>query len=99
MEPAVAVGLRRHGIKVVTTVELGIRRSPDIVQLQVAMESGRVMVTFDPDFLDIHDTGQPHAGIVYLGRHNRRIGQFIDCLRITHSILSAEDMVQHLERF
>ncbi len=43
--PAIAIGLRRYGIDVTTTVEAGLRGTPDEAQLEFARKTGRIIVT------------------------------------------------------
>jgi predicted nuclease of predicted toxin-antitoxin system len=62
---AVAEGLRRRGIDVVTTYEAGMLGASDREQLAFAASEGRVLFTKDADFLRLHGAGVRHAGIVY----------------------------------
>jgi len=62
---AVTAGLRRRGIDVVTAQEASQCGADDADQLAFAAAQGRVLATFDPDFLTLHRTGVSHAGIVW----------------------------------
>jgi predicted nuclease of predicted toxin-antitoxin system len=53
---AVTDGLRRLGIDVLTTQDAGRCGLPDADQLAFAATEGRVMVTFDSDFLALHQS-------------------------------------------
>ena len=50
VDPDVARALRRHGIDVTTSVEVGMLTTEDVAQLAYALEEGRVIVTHDADF-------------------------------------------------
>lgn len=61
---AIAMGLRRRGIDVTTTIEAGLAGASDEEQLRHALVEGRVMVTHDADFLRLHREETDHCGIV-----------------------------------
>jgi predicted nuclease of predicted toxin-antitoxin system len=92
---AVASGLRRHGIDVLTSVEAGLIGAPDIEQLAHAHASGRVMVTHDDDFLVLQH--EPHAGIAYCKQQTRTIAQLIEILLLIHDAMEAEEMVGRVQ--
>jgi predicted nuclease of predicted toxin-antitoxin system len=94
---AVAEGLRRRGIDVTTTPEMKIKGVTDEIQLSFALEQKRVIFTQDDDFLKIHYTGNPHAGIVYCHPNARSIGQIIRGLVLIWEVLTPDDMEGHLE--
>lgn len=54
---AVAEGLRRRGVDVVTVQEIGLQAADDQRHLERAAEEGRVVVTQDADFLRLHAAG------------------------------------------
>ena len=60
---AVPPALRQSGIDVLTAQEAGRCGSSDAEQLAFATAEGRVMVSFDPDYLALHNSGTPHGGI------------------------------------
>lgn len=97
VDPAVAVGLRRRGIEVTTTVEAGLRGATDETQLAWAFADLRVVFTQDPDFLRLAESGLPHRGIVFNKQGTRTIGQIIDFLELVFVCISAEDMLGHIE--
>ena len=76
VHPAVAAGLRRRGIDVLTTQEAGMRSASDRDHLALAARSGRVIFTQDDDFLRLHASGETHAGIVYV-RQQTPIGHVV----------------------
>jgi predicted nuclease of predicted toxin-antitoxin system len=74
---AIAEGLRRHGIDVTTTPEVGLMGATDEQQAAHALAEGRVIFTQDKDFLRLGAVGVEHAGIVYCRQHKRSIGDII----------------------
>jgi predicted nuclease of predicted toxin-antitoxin system len=60
---AIAEGLRRRGIDAATTFDAGLLGATDEEQTAHALAEGRVIFTQDRDFLAIHASGVPHAGI------------------------------------
>jgi predicted nuclease of predicted toxin-antitoxin system len=93
---AIAAGLRRRGIDVTTTPELGLQKAEDLSQLEIARKAGRVLVTQDTDFLRIHGQGIPHCGVVYYNV-GTAVGVVIKGLVLIHGVLSAEEMEGNLE--
>lgn len=55
------------------------------------------MVTFDTDFLVLHQRGIPHAGIAWCQEQKYDIGQLIQALLLLHGVLDRESMANHLE--
>ena len=55
VDHAIAYGLRRHGIDVTVTSEVGLLHAPDDEQLAFARDGVRVIVTHDEDFLIVSD--------------------------------------------
>jgi predicted nuclease of predicted toxin-antitoxin system len=62
---AVVKGLRARGIDAVTSAEAKMLASSDEQQLAFARQEGRVIVTYDNDFLKLHTDGIAHAGIAF----------------------------------
>jgi hypothetical protein len=94
---AVAQALRRRGIDVVTTVEVGLRGAADAEQLGRAHADARILVTQDEDFLTLHQQGQPHSGIAYSKQGRRTIGQLVAGLVLIHDVLDPGEMVGRVE--
>jgi len=97
VDPAVARGLRSHGIDVTTTVEAGLRTSADAAQLAFAVSARRVLVTHDAGFLRMANAGASHAGIAYCHRTARSISEMIRALILIHEVLAAEEIVDRVE--
>lgn len=99
IDPAIALGLRRHGIDVTTTVEVGLRGQADEIQLKFASSQKRVLVTHDADFMIISSQFNEHWGIAYCKQGTRSIGQIIQRLIQVYEQLNPEEMkskVQYL---
>ncbi|MEX1019224.1 MAG: DUF5615 family PIN-like protein [Litorilinea sp.] len=96
VHPAVAAGLRRRGVDVLTTQEAGMRSASDIEHLAFATREGRVFVTQDDDFLRLHAGGEPHVGIAYCPQRTD-VGHVVRGLLLIYQILLADDMNNHIE--
>ena len=92
-----ATGLRARGIDVVSAQEAGRCGLPDPDQLAFATAEGRVIVTFDQDYLALHATGIPHTGIVYCQADAYSVGRLIHELEIVHGAMTPAEMVDHVE--
>lgn len=93
---AVAEGLRRRGVNVLTVQEAGRAALSDSEQLKYALAERRVMVTMDSDFLALADKGAMHAGIVY-ANPRRKVGELIGALILVYDVLSGDEMANHVE--
>jgi hypothetical protein len=93
----VAVGLRRRGIDVTTTVEADLMRASDPEQLAFAMAQGRVFVTRDRRILASAVEGVPHSGVVIARSGRGVIGPTVLGLAHLHRRLSAEQMIDLIE--
>jgi hypothetical protein len=96
-DPAIAEGLRRHGIDVTTSQEVGLLGAHDPVQLAYAQTEGRVLFTHDDDHLRLNAEGVEHAGIAYCHRLRRSIGEIIDGLTLIWELCEPEEMANHVE--
>jgi uncharacterized protein with PIN domain len=94
---AVAEGLRRRGIDVTRSPEAGLLGASDETQLSFATSENRVLVTRDPDFLDLHRQGVEHAGIAFSSQPSRLIGDLVRSLLMLWECMSPEDMRNHVE--
>ena len=94
---AVAKALRQYGVDVTTPIEVGLRQADDSAHLEHPRISGRVIVTFDADFLQLHTTGVEHAGIAYIRPISRSIGNLIEMLRLFYELSLADEMTNRLE--
>jgi predicted nuclease of predicted toxin-antitoxin system len=91
-------GLRRRGVDVTYTNEVGLREASDAEQLQFALSEGRVIITCDADFVKFHREGIPHAGIIFC-RSDARIGYYVNLLHFASQCLEANEMQGRLEHY
>jgi Domain of unknown function (DUF5615) len=90
-------GLRRHGVDVLTAQQANRCGFLDPEQLAFATSENRVLVTFDPDFLALHQSGIAHAVIAWCPERKYTIGQLIRVLLLLHGVLNRADMTSHVE--
>lgn len=93
----VSRGLQRHRVDVLTAQAAGMCGYADEQQLDFAKSAGRVLVTFDTDFLALHKSGIEHAGIAWCPEQKYEIGQLIQVLQLLHGVLDADEMKNHVE--
>src|SRR6516164_586267 len=74
---AIAAGLRRRGIDVTTTPEVGLLGAIDEDQLAFCLTQGRVIFSYDDDLLRLAASGIEHAGVVYCQQRKRIIGDYL----------------------
>ncbi len=97
VSPAIAAGLRRRGIDVTTTRDVGLQGADDIDHIAFALPAGRVIVTHDDDYLVLHARGVRHAGIGYCHQHARTPGQIISTLVLLWQVLEPHEMENRVE--
>jgi len=97
MQGAVVHGLRQHGLDVLTPQDSGRCGLPDPDQLAFATVEGRVMVTFDTDYLALHQAGTPHEGIAWCPASKHSIGELIRLLLLLHGVMDRDAMRNHVE--
>ena len=93
---AVVKGLVARGIDAVSCVEIGMRAASDTAHLEFAKKEGRVIVTYDNDFLKLHTLGHKHSGIAF-SKRPLSIGEMISSLLLIHDVLDSEDMINQIE--
>jgi uncharacterized protein with PIN domain len=96
IDTAIAVGLRRRGIDVTTTLEAGLLRASDSVQLAFAGAEQRVLVTRDRGILDAVNPNTHHAGIVIARSGRGTIGPTVLALAHLYRTVTAEDMMNRV---
>jgi predicted nuclease of predicted toxin-antitoxin system len=97
VQTAVAHQIRLRGIDAVHVRDLGLRGDSDFNHLVRASEMGRVICTYDMDFLRLHAQGIPHYGIIIAQHHVATIGDWIHGLEVICGVMSAEAMKNHIE--
>ena len=93
--------LRLHGIDIVRCEDIGLKTAADPEHLAHAVQEGRILLTCDADFLQLHrkwiKAGKSHPGIVYISSNRQGlIGVIVrEILFLYHSVMeqaaSAED--------
>jgi predicted nuclease of predicted toxin-antitoxin system len=89
---AIAAGLRRRGIDVTTTPEVGLLGAIDEDQLAYCLVEGRIIFSYDDDLLRLAASGVEHAGIVYCQLRKRNIGDIVRGLVLIWERLVPADM-------
>lgn len=88
---AIVRGLRSRGVDIQTTQEADLLGATDEVQLSHALETGRVVLAQDDDFLVLASIGLSHAGIVYSPQRTA-IGKVIQSCVLLVEIVESEEM-------
>lgn len=94
---AVAHGLRRRGVDVLTTQDVERCSQSDLEQILFSTQENRVFVTFDDDLLRLASQGLEHAGIVFCSASKYSIGELIYALLLVYDVLNPEDFQNHIE--
>lgn len=97
IDPAIAHGLRRHGIDVTVASDAGLLGATDEEHLAFAHAARRVLVTHDDDYLVLHRQGFPHAGIAYCHPAALGIGDILRGLLLIWGVMVPEEMQNHVE--
>ena len=53
---------------------------------------GYVLCTHDPDYVELAQQEQQHAGIILGQQHKHTIGDWVAFLELVHTIFDADDM-------
>ena len=93
----IARQLRVRGIDAVTVRDLRRLGDSDENHLQRATTDGRVLCTFDTDFIKLAVEGQSHAGIILGQPELHYIGGWVSYLELMHAVFSAEEMRDRIE--
>ena len=90
-------GLRRRGLDVLTVQESGLSSAEDVTIMDKAREEGRILYTWDADFLRLHQAGHQHAGIFYHHPLAYSIGEAIRRVALACEVLLSGEMKNHVE--
>ena len=93
----VARQLQAREIDVVTVRDLGLLGDEDVQHLQRASEMGRVLCTYDTDYVLLAAEGQAHSGIVLGQPELHCIGAWVKWLALMHAVYEPEDMQNRVE--
>lgn len=94
---AIVEALRSRGIDVTTTQDVCLGGATDQQQLAFGLAHQRVLFTHDGDYLKLHGSGVPLAGIVYCHQDAFNVGEIIDWLVLIWSVYSTEEMKNRVE--
>ena len=97
VDPDIARALRRMGVDVTTTSEVGLKSQSDEAQLAFAYEQGRVIFTHDADFLRLAKQSTDHCGIVFSPKTARTMGDLIRYLALMAEVYQPEEMYGMVE--
>jgi predicted nuclease of predicted toxin-antitoxin system len=94
-------GFQRRGVEAFSARDRDKLGLADEEQLNFAREEKATILTHDTDFLRIAahwiDEGRTHCGVIYCHQTAYGIGDCIRNLKILVTVLSAEDMLNHIE--
>ncbi len=94
-------GLRRRGVDASSARDTDNLGLTDEEQLSYGCKEKSTIFTHDTDFLQIGarwmEEGKTHHGIIYCHQKRYSIGECVRKLRMLTSLLSSEDMVDHIE--
>ncbi len=93
----VIAGLLRRGIDIITAQGADLCGANDPDQLAFATAQDRVLITFDSDFLALHQSGTAHTGIVWCPATKYGIGELIKTLVLLHGVVAGSEMHNHVE--
>jgi hypothetical protein len=96
IDTAIAVGLRRRGIDVTTTVDARLLRASDLQQLAFAVADGRVFVTRERAILAEVGKVESHRGIAIARSGRRTIGPTVLALTRLHRSKTAAEMTDRI---
>jgi len=101
VDVAIAHGLQRRGVEAFSARDRDRLGLTDEEQLAFAKEEKCTIFTHDTDFLRIvaqwiHD-GRTHHGVIYCHQNAHGIGDCVRSLKILVTVLTQEDMIDHIE--
>ena len=98
---AIAEGLKRRGVDAFSARDMGNLGLTDEEQLVYARDNKAVLFTHDTDFLRLAvkwiEEEKNHYGVIYCRQKDYGIGECIRRLKFLATILTAEDMSNHIE--
>ena len=97
VEIAIAKQMQQRGIDSVTVRDLNLLSDTDSNHLKRAAEMGRVLCTYDSDYIELARSGIEHAGIVIAAQRKTTIGDWVRGLELICGVYSADDMKNQVE--
>ncbi|MGR3318790.1 MAG: DUF5615 family PIN-like protein [Candidatus Anammoxibacter sp.] len=95
---AVAEGLKRRSVKIVSARDADNLGLSDKCQLEYAARNNLVIVTHDDDFLSIAIKSK-HKGIAYVHQQKYSVGNLIRRLKLLWDIAEQKDMANHVDSY
>ncbi|MCL5996348.1 MAG: DUF5615 family PIN-like protein [Chloroflexi bacterium] len=96
-DPDIAAALRRRGIDMTTTQEVGLRTAKDDPQWSFVLRERRVLVTHDAGFITRAQNTPDHPGVAFCQTGSRSIGQIIQMLVLIYEVYTVEEMAGRIE--
>jgi predicted nuclease of predicted toxin-antitoxin system len=97
VEIAISDQIKKRGVDAVTVRDLQLLGDSDINHLQRAHQMGRVLCSYDTDFLRLDSQGVKHAGVIFGFHDCTTYGEWISGLELICGVLTAADMHNHVE--
>lgn len=101
VDVAIAQGLQRRGVEAFSARDRDKLGLTDEEQLIFASEEKSTIFTHDSDFLRIAaqwiDEGRRHHGVIYCHQNAHGIGDCVRNLKLLVTVLTQEDMINHIE--
>jgi predicted nuclease of predicted toxin-antitoxin system len=92
VELVVSLQIAVNGLDAVSAHSLDALGDSDANHLQRAARLGRVLCTYDADFLRLAASGAPHSGIIYAREQTTTVGMWIRELRMIASHSTPESL-------
>ncbi|MFO0966767.1 MAG: DUF5615 family PIN-like protein [Gemmataceae bacterium] len=96
-DPRIAVGLRLHGINIITAAEADLLAASDEDHLAYMRAEARSLITQDADFLRIAANREEHPGILYYAQQTRTIGDVIRAVRLYWELCDLGELHNRVE--
>ena len=87
-----AAQLKQRGIDAITVRDLDKLGDDDLIHLRRAAEQGRILCTYDKDFIQLAKQGIKHRGIVFIPGGYRAIGVLVKRLEQMYLTYASDDM-------
>jgi hypothetical protein len=101
VDVAIAQGLQRRGVEAFSARDRDKLGLTDEEQLTFANEEKCSIFTHDTDFLRIAvrwiDDGRTHHGVIYCHHNAYGIGDCVRNLKLLVTVLTQEDLINHVE--
>ena len=94
---AIIAALKSRGIDAVPVQLVGLRTTGDPEILDAARRQGRIVYTWDEDYLIINHSGAAHAGIFYHHKDKHQWGEAIDTVHLACETLTPDEMRNRVE--